>query len=84
MTLFRDGIEYEDEEHLQTMRDQYLLRIFVYHVVVRHPPAGGAVIEYLLNMSVFRGTSSPQYTQCLVVSKVVIVPLACQGTLLSR
>jgi len=66
------------------MRDQCLLGVFVYHVVVRHAPAGGAVIQYLLNISVSYGKISPQYIQYLVVSKVAIVPLAYQGTLLSR
>ena len=46
-TTFRNGVQQNDEEKLQSIGDEDLLRILENYVVVGHSPASGIIFESL-------------------------------------
>lgn len=47
ISWFRDGVEYQNQEELEAVRNKNLSRILENDMIVGHAPAGGVVLERL-------------------------------------
>lgn len=47
ISWFRDGVEYQNQEELEAVRNKNLSRILENDMIVGHAPAGGVVLECL-------------------------------------